>query len=264
MSAHDEETKAQELVIIRRPLGGEDAPHKGGVWKIAYADFMTAMMAFFLVMWLINASDKQTLTQVATYFNPLRLTDKVALSKGMHQSDAVAQSTEKSADHAKPGATKEAKEKHQASPKQQLGESEKTSPGAKAAAKRRQGREQGRGRKGQVHRGCALPRSLWHACQARRAGGCGPGPAGQRRRGPPRSIRSGVPARGAGRQTGRQTRDRQADTDAAGCFRERQATGKGRPRGRARLRWRPIPNRLPKPSKWPRASRTQTSSRAPT
>ena len=130
MSAHDEETKAQELVIIRRPLGGEDAPHKGGVWKIAYADFMTAMMAFFLVMWLINASDKQTLTQVATYFNPLRLTDKVALSKGMHELDSVAQSSEKSADHAK-GATKEAKEKHQASSKQKLGESEKTSPGAK-------------------------------------------------------------------------------------------------------------------------------------
>lgn len=133
MSASDEETKAQELVIIRRHSGGEEGGHHGGVWKIAYADFMTAMMAFFLVMWLINASDKQTLTQVATYFNPLRLTDKVALSKGMHQSDAVAQSTEKAADHAKTpaGATKELKEKHQASPKQQLGESEKTSPGAK-------------------------------------------------------------------------------------------------------------------------------------
>ena len=77
MSAGEEETQANELVIIRRNTNGEEAPHKGGVWKIAYADFMTAMMAFFLVMWLINATDKQTLTQVATYFNPMRLTDKV-------------------------------------------------------------------------------------------------------------------------------------------------------------------------------------------
>ena len=54
MSDGDEETKAQELVIIRRSAGGEEDGHHGGVWKIAYADFMTAMMAFFLVMWLIN------------------------------------------------------------------------------------------------------------------------------------------------------------------------------------------------------------------
>jgi chemotaxis protein MotB len=123
VSAGEEETKAQELVIIRRPLGGEDAPHKGGVWKIAYADFMTAMMAFFLVMWLINASDKQTLTQVATYFNPLHLTDKVALSKGVHQSDAVSQSDEKS--HGNPkqpsGAAKDASEKKPASSKLEPG-----------------------------------------------------------------------------------------------------------------------------------------------
>jgi chemotaxis protein MotB len=59
-----EETKAQELLIIRRSSGGEEGGHHGGVWKIAYADFMTAMMAFFLVMWLINSTDKKTLTQV--------------------------------------------------------------------------------------------------------------------------------------------------------------------------------------------------------
>ena len=36
---------------------------------------MTAMMAFFLVMWLINSTDQKVLTQVANYFNPMRLTD---------------------------------------------------------------------------------------------------------------------------------------------------------------------------------------------
>ena len=70
MKSDDEETKAHELLIIRRRGGGEEGGHHGGVWKIAYADFMTAMMAFFLVMWLINSSDKKTLTQIATYFNP--------------------------------------------------------------------------------------------------------------------------------------------------------------------------------------------------
>ncbi len=119
MSAADEETKVQELVIIRRPISSEEAGHKGGVWKIAYADFMTAMMAFFLVMWLINASDKQTLTQVATYFNPLRLTDKVALSKGMHQSDSVSQSSEKKPASSKqqPGAGKSESKASGAKPK---------------------------------------------------------------------------------------------------------------------------------------------------
>lgn len=64
-----------ELVIVRR-RGGEDAgAGKAGAWKIAYADFVTAMMAFFLVMWLINASNEETRAQVASYFNPIKLTD---------------------------------------------------------------------------------------------------------------------------------------------------------------------------------------------
>ena len=90
MTTAGEEARANEIVIIRRRGGGEDAPHKGGVWKIAYADFMTAMMAFFLVMWLINATDQRVITQVATYFNPLKLTDKSAHPRGLHESDLAA------------------------------------------------------------------------------------------------------------------------------------------------------------------------------
>src|SRR5689334_5852970 len=86
MSSNDE-SAMQEIVIIRRRSGEEDGGHHGGVWKIAYADFMTAMMAFFLVMWLINSTDKKTLTQVATYFNPLRLTDKRPSPKGLEEPD---------------------------------------------------------------------------------------------------------------------------------------------------------------------------------
>jgi chemotaxis protein MotB len=102
VSAGEEETQANELVIIRRNSNGEEAAHKGGVWKIAYADFMTAMMAFFLVMWLINATDKQTLTQVATYFNPMRLTDKVPMARGLHQPESGAPTSESATGGPKP------------------------------------------------------------------------------------------------------------------------------------------------------------------
>lgn len=72
-----------EIVIIRRGGRGHDEGHHGGAWKIAYADFMTAMMALFLVMWLIGASDEKTIAQVATYFNPIPLTDRTTSEKGV-------------------------------------------------------------------------------------------------------------------------------------------------------------------------------------
>ena len=50
-----------EIVIIKRRSALEDG-HHGGAWKIAFADFMTAMMAFFLVLWIISATDKNTKT----------------------------------------------------------------------------------------------------------------------------------------------------------------------------------------------------------
>jgi chemotaxis protein MotB len=80
-----EDVPASPLVIVRRRRGHGEDGHHGGVWKIAYADFMTAMMAFFLVMWLINTADKQTIVQVAAYFNPIRLTDRVVSQRGLHE-----------------------------------------------------------------------------------------------------------------------------------------------------------------------------------
>ena len=74
MNGGREDDKA-EIVIVRRRAVDDGAATKAGAWKIAYADFVTAMMAFFLVMWLINASNEETRSQVASYFNPIKLTD---------------------------------------------------------------------------------------------------------------------------------------------------------------------------------------------
>jgi chemotaxis protein MotB len=74
-----------EIIIVRR--GGDDDHdgHHGGVWKIAFADFMTAMMCFFLVMWLINAANEETRVSVASYFNPVKLVDKTSAKRGLDE-----------------------------------------------------------------------------------------------------------------------------------------------------------------------------------
>lgn len=82
MSADADEAK-HEIVIVRRGHGDHDEGHHGGVWKIAFADFMTAMMCFFLVMWLINASNEETKAAVASYFNPVKLVDRNASPKSL-------------------------------------------------------------------------------------------------------------------------------------------------------------------------------------
>ena len=65
-------------IIIKRIKKSAHAAH-GGAWKIAYADFMTAMMAFFLLMWLLGSTAEGELQGIADYFNsPL----KVAMAGG--------------------------------------------------------------------------------------------------------------------------------------------------------------------------------------
>jgi len=61
-------SSSEQTVIIKRKRGHHGAGHHGGAWKIAYADFMTAMMAFFLVMWLLSIVPKKELQDVALYF----------------------------------------------------------------------------------------------------------------------------------------------------------------------------------------------------
>lgn len=70
--------KKLQPIIVKRIKKVNHAPH-GGAWKIAYADFVTAMMAFFLLMWLLGSTAKGELQGIAEYFNsPL----KVAMAGG--------------------------------------------------------------------------------------------------------------------------------------------------------------------------------------
>ena len=57
-------------VIIKRKKVSGGAAHHGGAWKVAYADFVTAMMAFFLMMWLLGATTETQRRGLADYFNP--------------------------------------------------------------------------------------------------------------------------------------------------------------------------------------------------
>jgi chemotaxis protein MotB len=76
--------KLQPIIIKRIKKGGHGG-HHGGAWKIAYADFVTAMMAFFLLMWLLGSTAQGDLKGIADYFqSPL----KVALTGGSGSGDS--------------------------------------------------------------------------------------------------------------------------------------------------------------------------------
>ncbi len=60
----------QASVIIKRKKVVNGGGHHGGAWKVAYADFVTAMMAFFMLMWLLNATTEKQRKGLADYFSP--------------------------------------------------------------------------------------------------------------------------------------------------------------------------------------------------
>lgn len=82
------EEDKQEIIIVKRGGGGGDG-HHGGAWKIAFADFMTAMMALFLVLWLVNAANEKTKKSVASYFNPVKLVDRTRSTRGLDEATSA-------------------------------------------------------------------------------------------------------------------------------------------------------------------------------
>jgi chemotaxis protein MotB len=73
----------QRPVVIKKVKKVSGGGHHGGAWKVAYADFVTAMMAFFLLMWLINTTTPEQKRGIADYFAPASVSQTTSGSGGM-------------------------------------------------------------------------------------------------------------------------------------------------------------------------------------
>ena len=62
--------EGEKPILIIKKKGHGDHGHHGGAWKVAYADFVTAMMAFFLLLWLLNVTSEEQRLGIANYFMP--------------------------------------------------------------------------------------------------------------------------------------------------------------------------------------------------
>ncbi len=70
-------------IIIKKVKKGGGHGHHGGAWKVAYADFVTAMMAFFLLMWLLNTTSPEQKQGIADYFAPASISSSTSGSGGI-------------------------------------------------------------------------------------------------------------------------------------------------------------------------------------
>ena len=70
-------------IIIKKIKKGGGGGHHGGAWKVAYADFVTAMMAFFLLMWLINTTGPEQKKGIADYFAPASVSETTSGAGGI-------------------------------------------------------------------------------------------------------------------------------------------------------------------------------------
>ena len=103
------------LIIIKR-VKKIDGGHHGGAWKVAYADFVTAMMAFFLLLWLLSVTTKEAKQAISSYFSPAdpRISQAVSGSGGVMGGTTLAQEGAQTDTTAppveQPGETAESKE----------------------------------------------------------------------------------------------------------------------------------------------------------
>ena len=76
-------TDANKPIIIKKVKKGGHHGHHGGAWKVAYADFVTAMMAFFLLLWLLNATTDEQKRGIADYFSPTAVAQNTSGAGGV-------------------------------------------------------------------------------------------------------------------------------------------------------------------------------------
>src|SRR5262244_438548 len=62
------ELRSQAIPVIKKVVKKGHSGHHGGAWKVAYADFVTAMMALFMVLWLVSQTDKKIRKTISEYF----------------------------------------------------------------------------------------------------------------------------------------------------------------------------------------------------
>lgn len=80
-----------KIIIVKKIIDAGHGGHHGGAWKVAYADFVTAMMAFFLLMWLLGATTEKQRKALADYFAPtlVEFKQNSAGSNGLFGGDAI-------------------------------------------------------------------------------------------------------------------------------------------------------------------------------
>lgn len=78
-------------IIVKKIIVQEHGGHHGGAWKVAYADFVTAMMAFFLLLWLLGMTDEEKRKGIADYFTPtlVEMNQNAAGSNGLLGGDSL-------------------------------------------------------------------------------------------------------------------------------------------------------------------------------
>ncbi|HET8612647.1 MAG TPA: flagellar motor protein MotB [Sphingomonas sp.] len=80
-----------KIVIVKKVIADGHGGHHGGQWKVAYADFVTAMMAFFLLLWILGATTEKQRKGIADYFSPtlVEMREKSAGAKGAFGGDSI-------------------------------------------------------------------------------------------------------------------------------------------------------------------------------
>src|SRR6202044_3182586 len=76
-------------IIIKKVKGGGHGGHHGGAWKVAYADFVTAMMSFFLLLWLLNVTTDVQRRGIADYFAPASISKSESGAGGVFAGESI-------------------------------------------------------------------------------------------------------------------------------------------------------------------------------
>ena len=89
-------------IIIKKVRKSRPHSHYGGAWKVAYADFVTAMMAFFLLLWLLNVTTDEQRKGIADYFSPNLVSDSRSGADGVLGGQTILTDGAMRSDHAPP------------------------------------------------------------------------------------------------------------------------------------------------------------------